>query len=188
MSQQNVLQTRRFGQIAASGQLSIIIHPGSLFPEIPEGTLPRATPDTLGRIWRNELQDLPPNRGVLGIRAPRIAQLGLKYSPRNMIFKNSELVIPKDTPLIATRNAAGKIVALSTPNRWLTRPSIHCANLIRRHWLQQIEVFPSVLMADLNAVERNIAAVCMGGVDLAHLSQRVTGANPRTIAEMECAA
>jgi hypothetical protein len=45
-----------------------------------------------------------------------------------------------------------------------------------------------VLMADLNAVERNIAAVCMGGLDLRHLSHRITGECPRIVAEMERAA
>ena len=166
---------------------TLIIHPGALSPELPLWKLPRVSPDVLGRLWRT-LDDWPAGRGVAGISASRIAQLGLKVSLRTIVFKNSELVIPRHVPLIATRSVTGRITALSTPERWLTRPSIHTANLIRRHWLRQIEVFPSVLLAELAAHERNIAAVSMGGLDIKHLSQRITGECPRVVAEMERAA
>jgi hypothetical protein len=166
---------------------TLIIHPGALSPELPLWKLPRVSPDVLGRLWRS-LDDWPSHRGVAGTSASRIAPLGLKVSLRTIVFKNSELVIPRQVALIAARSAAGRITALSTPERWLTAPTIHCSNLIRKHWTHEIEVFPSVLLAELAASERNVAAVCMNGIDLAHLSQRVTGANPRTLAEMERAA
>ena len=169
--------------------LNLIIHPGPESPRLAEGKLPLVGPDVLSRLWR-DLDDWPAARGVTGISATRIAQLGLKVAARTVAFKNSMLAIPANIPLIAIRSATGKVTALSTPDRWLTAPTIHCSNLIRKHWTKQIEIFPSVLEAELAAIERNVAVVAMNGVDLAQLSQRITGPNPRIIhaGEMEVAA
>jgi hypothetical protein len=167
--------------------LNLIFHPGPDSPRLPDGKLPLVGPDILGRLWR-ALDDWPADRGVGGISASRITLIGLRVSSRTITFKNSELVIPRNTPLIAVRSATGRVTGLLTPEKWLTAPTIHCSNLIRKHWTQTVEVFPSVLEAELAALERNVAVVALNGVDLAQLSQRITGPSPRIVAEMERAA
>lgn len=169
--------------------LNLILHPGADSPRLPQEKLPLIGPDVLGRIWR-DLDDWPANLSVGSYSAARIARLGLKVSRRGLVFEKLGLTIPRGCPIISTRSATGRVTGLLTDEAWLTAPVISVSNPIRRHWLRSVEIFPSVLEAQLAASEQNVCTVCLGGHELRQVSQNLVGVNPKIIhaGEMEVAA
>jgi hypothetical protein len=171
-----------WGQVSS---LTLLVHSGSQFPELPGEKLPTLSADHLSRLWR-ELDDLPPNVHLRDGRAAAIAKLGYKVCRAGLV--SNQLRIPRGSVLIASRDPLGRITGLQTDKQWLTCPQIHCVNLIRKTWTQTIEVYPSIVAADVAALERNVAAICLNGFEFRQLSQHIIGSNPVIVSELEAAA
>lgn len=169
-----------------ASRLAIVIHaPGWASPELPND-LPIVASDRLGRLFR-ELDDLPERVSLQGFDPSLISLLGYKICRQGST--RASISISRGSAVVPVRDPMGYVVALQDgEGRWLTRPRVHCMNTIRRFWTGEIEIFPTVIEADIAAVTRNVAALYLGGLDVKHLSERLVGAHPRIVSALEVAA
>lgn len=154
-------------------------------PAVPRGELPRLGVDWLGPFFRAELDDLSPQTSLLGFPASIVALAGYKWSAKGRTTKF--FTIPRGGIVVPSRNAVGRVSGLWNPiaEEWITVPQPHCCNLIRRNFTREIEIHPSIVAADVAAIQRNVAAICLNGVDVRQISQRITGENPEIVNAQE---
>lgn len=97
--------------------------------------------------------------------------------------------IPRRSIVIPVTAPDGRIVALhDAEGHWFTPPQIHCTNLIRAQWSNQIEIFNNTIEADAFALAYNVAAIALNGFALEQLSERLVGKSPRIMTNEEAAA
>ncbi len=169
-----------------ASRLAIIVHePEWASPELPSD-LPNVASDRLSWLFR-EFDDLPERVSLQGFPPSIISLLGYKICRQGSTRAN--ISISRGSAVVPIRDPMGHVVALQDGRaNWLTRPRVHCMNTIRRFWTGEIEIFPTVIEADIAAVTRNVAAVYLGGLDVRHLSANLVGLYPRIVSALEVAA
>jgi hypothetical protein len=121
-----------------------------------------------------------------GINASLISLCGYKVCRTGYL---ESVQVPRRSIVIPVTAPDGRIVSLhDAEGHWFTPPQIHCTNLIRAQWSNQIEIFNNTIEADAFARAFNVAAVALNGFALEQLSQRLVGKSPRIVTKQEAAA
>jgi len=165
--------------------LRLIIHEGLPAPKAP-ANLPILSTDYIARQFRL-LDDWPTFERLAGYDAATISMLGYRTTRRGVVGKKIEA--RRGSAIVPVRDPSGRVVALQDgEGNWLTRPRVHCVNMVRRFWTGEIEIFENVIQADVNALTRNISALVLGGLELRQLSQNLLGPKPAIVFALEVAA
>jgi hypothetical protein len=121
-----------------------------------------------------------------GINASLISLCGYKVCRAGYL---GSVEIPRHSIIVPVTAPDGRIVSIHNgEGHWFTPPQVHCTNLIRAQWSNQIDVFNNTIEADTFALTYNVAAIALNGFALEQLSQRLVGKSPRIVTKQEAAA
>jgi hypothetical protein len=164
----------------------LVVHPSDRAPERPEpGSLPVIAPEHLRHLFRS-WDDLSPRATLWGIDASLISLCGYKVCTVGYL---GSVQIPRRSIVVPVTAPDSRIVSLhDAEGHWFTPPQIHCTNMIRAQWSNQIEIFSNTIEADAFAIAYNVAAVALNGFALQQLSERLVGKSPRIVTKQEAAA